>query len=133
MKRKALAVITSLIVAVGTIMIVEMINSTILPIEGSVMARNPDTVREAMTSRPDLGFIVVVIGYVLAAFGAGFIVTKMSRREGGSLHLAILCGVILTALGIANIVLFPGHPMWFIALMLISFIPSAAVGYRFAR
>lgn len=134
MGRKILAVVVALIVAFATIMIVQMLNSLVVPPPSSDVMNDPAKLQAFMANLPTTAYVVVLAGYILGAFAGGFIVTKMSRRESPGLSLPILIGVILTICGILNFfVALPGQPMWLVALSLISFIPFSLLGHRFAR
>jgi hypothetical protein len=133
MGRKILAVIVALIVATAIIMIVEMLNSyNIKPPTPEVM-RDTEKLREYMASGSALAYGVVLFGYILASFVAGFIVTKISRQVSRGIAMPIVVGVLLTLLGITNHIMLPGQPVWFMAASLISFIPFSLIGHRFAR
>ncbi len=134
MGRKILAVIVALIVAFAVIMIVEMLNSLVIPPPSQQMMNDPAQMREFMTHLPTTAFVVILIGYIVGSFSGGFIVTKMSRRESPGISLPILIGAILTIGGILNFFFaFPGQPVWFVALSLLSYIPFSLLGHRFAR
>ena len=76
MGRKILAVIVALIVAVAIMMIVEMLNSLQLAPPTAEILKDPAKLAEYMANGPARAYIVVLIGYVLASFAGGFIVTK---------------------------------------------------------
>ena len=133
MGRKILAVIVAMIVAFAIMMIVEMGNSILIAPPTADVMKDPAALREYMAKGPVTAYVVVLIGYVLASFAGGFIVTKMSRRESPGLSLPLIIGVLLTLLMITNILMLPGQPIWFIILGLLTFIPLSLLGHRFAR
>jgi hypothetical protein len=133
MGRKILAVIVALIIATAIIMIVEMLNSYILPPPPADVMKDTARLREYMANGPAMAYAVVLIGYALGAFVGGFIVTKISRLVSSGLTLPIVFGAVLTLLGISNMVMIPGQPIWFMIVALIIFIPAAIVGSKFAR
>lgn len=134
MGRRILAFIVAMIVAMGVIMIVQMLNTTIVSPPSDEVMNDPARLREFMATLPTTAYVVVLIGYMLGAFAGGFIVTKMSRQVGGGQTLAILIGVLLIVGGILNFfVMLPGQPAWFIAVSLLCYIPMALLGHRLAR
>ncbi len=134
MGRKILAVVVALIAAFAVIMIVEMLNSLVVPPPSADVMNDPAKFRDFMAHLPVKAYVVVLIGYILGAFVGGFIVTKMSRRESPGLSLPILIGVIFTIGGVLNFfVMMPGQPLWFVCLSLICYIPFSLLGHRFAR
>lgn len=133
MGRKILAVIVAMIVAIAIMMVVEMGNSLVIMPPSADVMKDPAALREFMANGPAKAYIIVLIGYILAAFAGGFIVTKMSRRESPGTMLPIIVGALLELGMIANIVMLPGQPIWFIIAGLIVFIPFSLLGHRFAR
>lgn len=133
MGRKILAVVVAIFVAIAVMMIVEMINTyNIKPPSSEVMA-DPAKLREYMQNGSTLAYGVVLFGYILSSFVAGFIVTKMSRQVSKGMSLPIIVGAILTLLGVTNFLMLPGQPIWFMAAALASFIPLSLFGHRLAR
>lgn len=133
MGRKILAVIVAMITATAIVMIVEMINSTVIMPPSDAVMKDPALLRDFMANGPVKAYVIVLIGYILAGFAAGFIVTKMTRRESPGLTLPIFVGILLTLLEVINLIILPGQPVWFAALSLVSFIPLALLGHRLAR
>ncbi|MEJ7624903.1 MAG: hypothetical protein WKF34_12995 [Pyrinomonadaceae bacterium] len=134
MGRKILAVIVGIIAALAVIMIVQMMNALIVPPPPAEVMNDAGRLAAYMVAMPTAAYIVVLIGYVLGSFAGGFIVTKMSRKVGGSQTLAVVIGVVLMIAGILNFfILVPGQPIWFVAASLLSYVPLAWLGYRVAR
>ena len=133
MGRKILAVIVAMIVAIAIMMIVEMINSTVVMPPNADVMKDPAALREFMANGPVRAYVIVLVGYLIASFAGGFIVTKLSRRESPGLALPIIVGVLLTLGMFANIAMLPGQPLWFIIVALVIFIPVTLAGHRFAR
>lgn len=135
MGRKILAVIVACITAMAIIMIFQMISTAAAPAPPKnfeYMTAEERTT--SITSLPAMVFAIVLAGYIVAAFAGGFIAQKMGRRWSEGPLLSLIVGLLLTAGGIANFFfLVPGQPMWFTAASLISYIPMALIGYRFAR
>lgn len=133
MGRKILAVVVALIVATAIMIIVEMLNSLQLKPPGNDVLNDPAKLREYMANGPAMAYVVVLIGYVLASFAGGFIVTKMSRQVSSGTTLPLVVGGILTVAGILNYAMLPGQPIWFLVLSLLTFVPVTLIGHRFAR
>jgi hypothetical protein len=134
MGRKILAVVVALITATAVIMIVQMGNAVVVAPPSAEAMKDPQLLHQYLTKMPVTAYVIMILSYVLGAFAGGFIVTKMSRRESPGTSLPILIGVILTIIGLlVFFVVLPGQPVWFIALSLLSYIPMALLGHRFAR
>ena len=133
MGRKILAVVVAMIVAIAIIMIVEMANSIVIMPPSDDVMKDAAKLREFMANGPVKAYVIVLIGYVLASFAGGFIVTKMSRRESPGLTLPVIVGVLLTLGMVANILMLPGQPIWFVVSAFLTCIPLSLLGHRFAR
>lgn len=133
MGRIILAVVAALIAAFAVIMIVEMINTLVVPMPGSEITGDPAKLKVFMTTLPTTSYVVVLVGYFLGSFAGGFIVKNLSRRESPGMTLPILIGGILTAGAVLNFfVLLPGQPLWFVILGLLIFVPVSMLGAKFA-
>jgi hypothetical protein len=132
MGRIILAVIVALIVAFAIIMVVDMGNSMIVMPPSQELMKDPAGLCDYMSRSPAKAYIVQLIGYVLASFAAGFIVTKMSRRESPGLMLPIIVGALLTLAAIGNLVTLPCQPVWFAIISVLTFLPISLIGHRFA-
>src|SRR5215212_7856029 len=132
MGRMILAVVVALIVAFGVITIVEILGAMVVPPPSTEVLKDPVAIRQYMMNLPLLAYVMVVIGWTIGAFAAGFIVTKMSRRESPGLSLPILVGVLMTIGAIIDFVMLP-HPTWFVIVGLLVFIPFTLIGHRLAR
>ena len=133
MGRKILAVVVAMIVAIAIMMIVEMANSMVIMPPSDAVMKDPAALREFMANGPVKAYVIVLIGYLLASFAGGFIVTKMSRRESPGMTLPIIIGVLLELGMVANILMLPGQPIWFVVAGFLTFIPLSLLGHRFAR
>lgn len=134
MGRKILAVVVGLIAAFAVIMIVQMLNSLVVPPPGSDVMNDPARLREFLSTLPMTAYVVVLVGYFLGSFTGGYMVTNMSRRESPGVSLPLLIGLILMIGGILNFfVLLPGQPLWFVALSLLIFVPITLLGHKLAK
>lgn len=133
MGRKILAVVVAMIVAIAIMMIVEMCNSMVVTPPSDAVMKDPAALREFMANGPVKAYVVVLIGYILASFIGGFIVTKMGRRISPGMTLSVIVGALLMLGMVANILMLPGQPLWFIVAGLVIFIPVTLIGHRFAR
>jgi hypothetical protein len=105
----------------------------VMPPSQDVM-NDPARLRDYMTNLPMTAYVVVLLGYIVASFAGGFIVTKMARQVSTGLTMPLIVGGLLTFGGILNsFVTLPGQPAWFVTLSLLAYIPLALLGHRFAR
>ncbi|MBP7377286.1 MAG: hypothetical protein KA956_12495 [Pyrinomonadaceae bacterium] len=133
MGRKILSVVVALVVAFAVMMIIEMLNSLQLTRPSAEVMADRAKLAEYMANGPARAYVVVLIGYFLASFAGGFIVTKMSHQVTQSMTLPIVIGAFLTLGMVANLFMLPGQPIWFAVLGLLIFIPTSLLGHRVAK
>ena len=127
--RSVLAVIAGVIVASIVMMGVEFINGHhIYPELGhaALGLTDPEQIRAVLATAPTGAFLVVLVGWILGSLAGGFVAAKL----GKTLRAAVITGVLLTLLGIANNLMLP-PPSWF-WISVIVFLPAAWFGGRAA-
>ena len=133
MGRKILAVIVAMITATGIIWIAYMISSMMAPFYPKNMEyMSRDEMVAYMQSVPMSTFVIVLIGYAIAAFAGGFIATKMGRRWSQGPTLAFIVGLLLTIGSVGMWQLWP-QPIWFLGASILVYIQAALIGYRIAK
>ncbi len=133
MGRKVLAVITAMITAFGIIGVTYMISTMMAPFYPKNLEYMGTAELQAYWSQvPPSTYGVVLAGYIVAAFAAGFIATKMGRRWSEGTSLAFICGLLLSAWEIVS-VMFWAQPWWFIIASVVLIVPASLVGYKFAH
>jgi hypothetical protein len=135
MGRKILAVIVAMITAVAIIWVGWMISTMIAPnTPKNLEYSSANEIAEYARTLPTSSYIAALVGYILAAFAGGFVVTKMSRRESPGPSLPVLVGILLTFGGFFNyLFVWKTQPLWFIIVSLVVFIPISLLGHRLAR
>ena len=133
MGRKLLAVATAMIAAFGMIGAAYMISTMMAPFYpknlGYMTAAEMQTYMDQL---PAGTYGVALAGYLVAAFVAGFIATKMGRRWSSGSTLAFVCGILLTAYELVSVFVW-SQPMWFIVASVVLLIPASLIGYKFAH
>ncbi len=134
MGRMILAVVVAWITGGAIIAIVEMIGSMFNPQPPSnLMTLSAEEKAAYVKTIPTGAYLTVAFGYLLGSFAAGWIVSKISKRQGGII-LPVIVGALLTIGGIVNFFyVLPGQPTLFIIVSLLIFIPFALLGHKFAR
>lgn len=134
MGRKILAIIVGCIVAGAIITIGQMLMATMWSPPPTAVRGDPEILRAYMQQLPTQAFVVLLLTYAVAAFGAGFIVTKIGRRVSPGTTLPLIIGTLLFLSGIVNFFYtVPYHPLWVSLLGLALFYPMTLLGYRLAR
>jgi hypothetical protein len=127
-----LAVVVALLMAFAVISVAQMLTAYVVAPPSAQVMGDPTAMRHYMMNVPPLGYIMVVIGWIVGAFAAGFIVTKMSRRESPGMTLPLIVGGVMTLGAIVNFVALP-HPIWFVIVGLLVFIPFSLIGHKTAK
>ena len=119
MVKKILSVIAGIIAGTIVIYLVEMLSSKVYPPPPGVdIMKDKEALIEFIKNAPMSAMLLVLLGYVLGSFVAGWV----SSRISGSLRQALISGVVLMAFGIMNLVEIP-QPLWFGICSTICYIP----------
>ncbi|MCW3126895.1 MAG: hypothetical protein JWO03_2553 [Bacteroidetes bacterium] len=119
-------------IAVGGI-IVEMGDSAsrmMVHVPKDFDSQNTKAMADLVANMPVSCFLIMIAGYIVAAFSGGIIATLITGREQS--RPAMLVGILLTIGGVINLTMFP-HPVWFIVVSTLVYIPSAWSGWRVIR
>jgi hypothetical protein len=131
--RSVAAVGIGFVVASLVMVLVEWVNGHVL-YPGLAKAAEGVTDREAIraifASAPAGALLVVLVGWVLGGLAGGWVAATAAGRAGLGHGLAL--GVLLTIAAIANNLMLPPPP-WFWVAGLVVMLPSAWTGARFAR
>ena len=130
MGKQILAVIVGLVAGGLVIYGIESINMVRFPWPENLSMEDEEAFAEYVASLPIDALITVIIAHAVGSFVAGFVCGKIALSK--QLMLGIVCGVILMAGGIMNIVMIP-HPLWFSVADLLMFIPFAWLGAKVAK
>jgi len=133
MGRKLLAIATGMITAFSIIGISYMVSTMMAPFyPRNLDYMGPGELQAYWAQLPASTYGVVLGGYGIAAFAAGFLSTKTGRRWSEGTTLPFICGLLLVAWEVAS-VFFWAQPWWFIVASVVLFIPISLVGYKFAH
>lgn len=107
--RRILAVIGALAVAIALVYAIEIIAGRLHPLPTGVSTSDPVALKAALESGevPFAALLLVLAGWLLAAYVGGMLAWKWARETGA----VWLFAVIFTALVISNLATLP-HPEW---------------------
>jgi len=111
-----------------TVSFVEYLGPLILGIDGPDPARMQEAgyLQDFMSRQPAAAFIMVAIAHFVASVVGGMVV-GLGRLGMSAMWLL---GIICTLAGLANLLLVPGHPIWFWILDLPLYLGGVWLGYR---
>ncbi len=127
MKRNILAVVIGLVAAIAIFLVAESINAAIHPAPATLDFTDKAAVETFYNSQPITLWLLVLAGWVLGSVVCGFLIKLISKNHNK--RLPIIAGAILTLSAIANFLMLP-HPVWFMIIALLLFIPSTLIGHR---
>jgi hypothetical protein len=124
--KRFLAVLTGCAVGIIVIFISEKLGHIIYPLPANIDPKNMEQLKELMATVPPMYLILVLIGAFLGSFVGGLISTIIVKTKDKT--PALIVGLVLTVLGLINILFIP-HPMWFNVSALLIYFVGASVGY----
>jgi hypothetical protein len=106
--RSVSGVVAGVLSGVVIVMITDMIARALFPLPAGTDLTDRGAVLSAISGMPVAAFIVLITGWVAAAFVATLVAIKVSR--GGVVH-GYVAGMLLFASTMLNLFLVP-HPTW---------------------
>ena len=93
--------------------------------------RDKTAIANYMAQVPASAMMLQLLNYFVCSLLAGAVATLFSGRAVS--RPALIVGVIITLASVANMLMLPGQPLWFLAVTLLLHIPAALLGYAIAR
>jgi hypothetical protein len=128
--KRIIAVVVALLVAFAVIGGFEKLGPVLFktPV---IDSRDPKTISDMMASMPMAAFIWLLLSYAIASLLGGVIATYISGRE--KIQPALIVGAFLMVGGIMNFIIIPYHPIWFMVVNMLEYIPFALIGYAVVK
>lgn len=127
MKRNILSVMVGLVTAILTFVLAETINATLHPVPPSLDFTNSLDVKSFYENQPLSLWLLVLLGWIIGSLLCGLVIKWISKNNNQK--LPIIAGCILTLSAVANFLSLP-HPIWFMVVGLLVFIPSTLLGHK---
>ncbi|MBX2905849.1 MAG: hypothetical protein KF744_07420 [Taibaiella sp.] len=93
--------------------------------------RDKVAIANYMAQVPIAAMMMQLVNYFACSLLAGAVATLLSGRVIS--RPALVVGGIITLASVANMVMLPGQPLWFLVTTLLLHIPAALLGYALAR
>jgi hypothetical protein len=126
MGKRILAVIGGIIAAMLIITLSEYMMKFIYPLPAGFNEKDMNAWAELMKTMPAGAFWCVIFGYAAGSFVGGMVASKVT----GKIVSGIVVGAIVMVSGIMNLVMIPNHPVWFIIVSNLVYIPFAYLGAK---
>ena len=130
--KKIGAILIGMALGILVIMGVQMISSWLYPLPAGLDPMDPaqtEALLAYMQSLPATALWLVIVGYALGCFVAGWFASWMS---GWWPWAALVVGVIFTGFGFMNLAALP-QPFWFGLVSTVTYIPFALMGGQQAK
>ena len=129
MVRNVIAVLIGIVVAFLVIMGIQMINFSLYPFPEGLDQNDSEAMKEYAESLPSLAYIIVLLSYFFGTLIASFVAVKIAQTHHKV--IALIIGGFLLVMAIINMFRI-SHPIWFVILCLLIFIPTALLGHKLA-
>lgn len=126
MARNIIAIIIGLFVAFLATYFVYNINSSLFPLPENIDPSDMDAMKAYMASLPIGAFIIVIIAHIAGSFAGALTASKIGHSH--HVNLSLFIGVFMLLMGIIRVLVAP-HPIWFIVIDIMVYLPSAYLGY----
>lgn len=127
MKRKIVAVVLGVVVAVVLIIAIEALGHSVYPPPANMDISNPEAMQAYVMSAP-IGALLLVLAAWLVATLVGGLLACFIAREAPLVYSAIVGGLVLLGT-IINLMSIP-HPLWFSAISVLAIIATIFVTSR---
>lgn len=131
--RSIAAVVLGFVAASAVMMTVEYLNGRVLYPDLARAAEgvtDREAIRALFAAAPAGALLVVIAGWIAGSFAGGWVAARLAGRAG--VHHGLVLGLLLTLAGIANNLMLPPPP-WFWIAGLVVMLPAAWAGARLAR
>ncbi len=119
------AVAAGIVLGIVIVFSVETISSKIYPLPPGIDATNKDAMRLYMPHIPRGALLLVLSGWILGTFLGAWTAARLARRA----LQGVVVAVVLLAGGVANMMMIP-HPPWFWVASILAFLIGGYAGSR---
>jgi hypothetical protein len=129
MFRNAAAMVAGVIIAFGTVMLIDKLGHAVYPPPAGLNFSDPDSIRPYLATLPVGAYLFILASSMLAAF-AGTLVACYIGTARRRLFGAVVGGIVLAAT-IANFIAVP-HPHWLSIATLVGVVGATLLAMRIA-
>lgn len=107
--RSALVLLAGVVIAAVTVILMDTVVGSLYPLPPGTDLNDQHTMRSALAAMPATAFMLLLIGWVLAAGAGAYLAARLATRST-ALHGFIVAGFVLLAT-VGNLAAIP-HPVW---------------------
>jgi hypothetical protein len=109
MIRSALVLLGGVVAAVVVVVLMDSVVTSIYPLPAGTDPNNPESLRQALAGLPASAFLLLVVGWALAAAVGSYLAARLATHHR-AIHGVIVALFVLVAT-VANLAKIP-HPAW---------------------
>ena len=109
MIRSALVLLAGVVAAVLVVVLMDAVVGRIYPLAAGTDLGNPESMRQAIAALPTGAFLLLVVGWALAAGVGSYIAARLATHDFAIHGLIVALFVLIATL--SNLVRIP-HPVW---------------------
>jgi len=126
MARNIIGIIVGLTAAFFMTWGIQMINYSLFPMPEGLEVTDTEAMKKYVAGLPMTAYIIVLLSHILGAFVGAWVGSVVADSHERKISIGI--GSFLLIMGLINLLSIP-HPVWFIIVDLLVFIPSALLGH----
>jgi hypothetical protein len=124
MKRSILGVLGGVVLGIMLVFLLARIGHAVYPTPDGFDFHNQEAVKDYLAANPGV-LLFVLAAHIVGPLAGAWLAAWIARRR--PLSHALVVGVLFLAAGIANMLMIP-HPPWFWLVDLLVYLPAALAG-----
>jgi hypothetical protein len=128
--RSVVAILGGVIAGVVLISAIQRLGHVFYPQPPDFDLKDHEAVKALMNDMPLGGFLMLLLGYAAGTLGGAWLAAKLAGRA--RVRHGLVVGLFFLLASVANLVMIPFHPVWFIVVNLLLIMPAAYAGGKLA-
>jgi hypothetical protein len=129
MVRSILGIVLGIVLAVVAIFGIQAVAMIVYPMPEGTDMNNPESLKAALAAMPAGAFVLLLVGYAVGTLAGAWLAATIARRAP-VVH-GLIIGVFFLLGNLINVSRLP-HPVWYVVVSIVMFLPLAFVGARLA-
>jgi hypothetical protein len=129
MVRSILSIVAGIVLAVVVIFAFQIVVMAVYPLPAGTDRTDSESMKKAIAAMPAGAFAILLVGYAVGTCAGAWLAATIARRAP-VVH-GLIVGAFFLFGNIANVAMLP-HPLWYVVVSMLLFLPVAWVGARWA-